>query len=141
MAESIPRFVLDSFALLAYFEAEPGGLAIRQLLESARDQKAQIAFSLINAGEVYYITYREQGAVRGEGILKDMLALPVQLYDAPERRILSAARIKAEHSLSYADAFTVALAQELDAILVTGDPEFRAVEKIVKVMWLESITG
>jgi len=31
----------------------------------------------------------------------------------------------------------VALAQQLDAVVVTGDPEFKSVEGIVRVEWLE----
>ena len=38
--------------------------------------------------------------------------------------MLAAAHIKAGHALSYADAFAVAVAQELDAVMLTGDPEF-----------------
>ncbi len=49
---------------------------------------------------------------------------------------MAAARIKAEHPLSYADAFAAALAQELGASLVMGDPEFKTVESTVNVMWL-----
>ena len=42
--------------------------------------------------------------------------------------------------MSYADAFAIALAQELNATIVTGDPEFRSVEKIVDILWLREIT-
>jgi predicted nucleic acid-binding protein len=38
--------------------------------------------------------------------------------------------------MSYADAFAVALAQELDAPVLTGDPEFRVVERLVQVDWI-----
>lgn len=109
---------------------------MRELLESALDEKAKLAVSFINAGEVYYITSREQGGTRAKEILEDLRALPIQLYDAPEKRILAAAEIKSAHAISYADAFAVALAQELDATLVSGDPEFKNVESIVKMMWL-----
>jgi ribonuclease VapC len=69
-------------------------------------------------------------------MLKDLRALPITLDLVSEERILGAARIKAEHALSYADAFAVALAQELGATVVTGDPEFQNVAAIVNVMWL-----
>lgn len=140
MADNIPIMVLDSFALLAYFEAERGGVHVRELFEQARDDRIKLALSLINAGEVYYITYREKSARRALEILDDLHALPIQLYDATEERILNAAKVKATHSISYADAFAVALAQELDGKLVTGDPEFRALESVVKIMWLPSNT-
>ena len=43
----------------------------------------------------------------------------------PER-VLEAAAIKAQHAVSYADAFAVATAGAHSAVLVTGDPEILA---------------
>ena len=51
-------------------------------------------------------------------------------------RVLSAARIKGKFPISYADAFAVALAQEMSATLITGDPEFKRVQSLVKIIWL-----
>jgi hypothetical protein len=31
----------------------------------------------------------------------------------------------------------VALAKKLDATVITGDPEFRSVEEVVRIEWLE----
>lgn len=50
--------------------------------------------------------------------------------------VLEAARIKALHPLSYADAFAVATAARFGATVVTGDREFEAVEGIVPIEWL-----
>ena len=52
---------------------------------------------------------------------------------------LVAARVKAHHAVSYADAFAVALAQELGATLVSGDPEIRALRGLVPVLWVETV--
>ena len=49
---------------------------------------------------------------------------------------LAAAHLKAQHPISYADAFVVALAQQMQATLLTGDPEFSQVESLVAVEWL-----
>lgn len=40
--------------------------------------------------------------------------------------------------MAYADAFAIAAAQELDATVITNDPEFQAVENLVSVEWLSS---
>ncbi|MFY9672974.1 MAG: PIN domain-containing protein [Terriglobales bacterium] len=48
----------------------------------------------------------------------------------------SAADFKARFKLSLADAFAAALAKERKVELVTGDPEFKALEKEIKVQWL-----
>ena len=47
-----------------------------------------------------------------------------------------AEQVKAHHAVSYADAFAIALAQEKEAPVITGDPEFEKVEYLVKVIWL-----
>ena len=49
-----------------------------------------------------------------------------------------AAIYKATYHLSLADAFAAALAKEKKAELVTGDPEFKALEKEIKVTWLKN---
>lgn len=138
MAEPKKIFVLDSYALFAHFQAESAGAVVQELLEMARDNQTVLALSMINLGEVYYIIFREQGEARAEEILKDMRELPIRLYPATDERVLAAARIKAKHSVSYADAFATGLAQELDATLVTGDPEFKSVESFVQLMWLQN---
>ncbi|MFQ5486069.1 MAG: PIN domain-containing protein [Desulfobacterales bacterium] len=50
--------------------------------------------------------------------------------------IMSASEIKAEYAISYADCFAVATAQKLGASIVTGDPEFKKVESLVKIEWI-----
>lgn len=39
--------------------------------------------------------------------------------------------------MSYADAFAAALSKEKKAGLVTGDPEFKALEKEIDINWLK----
>jgi predicted nucleic acid-binding protein len=47
-----------------------------------------------------------------------------------------AADFKARHKISLADAFAAALAKERNTELVTGDPEFKPLEKEIKINWL-----
>ena len=136
MAEPTPAYVLDSYALLAYFQAEVGGPAVLELVEAARDSKTTLYLSLINAGEMYYLVHRQKSDKEAEELLDDLRHLPLTLCPVTEDRVWAAARLKAAHAISYADAFAVALAQEFNATLVTGDPEFKSVEAIAKVMWL-----
>jgi len=135
VAENSPVFVLDSFAVLAYFQAEDGGERVLELLNNAREDQAELAMSLINAGEVVYLVGRNRGQKTAEALLKDLRELPIKFYEASEERILAAAWIKANHAISYADAFAVGLAQELKATLVTGDPEYKVL-KHLQVLWL-----
>lgn len=86
-AEVTPAYVLDSYALLAYFQAEVGAPMVRTLFEAARDQQAALYLSLINAGEIYYLTYRERGPKWAEMLLKDLRRLPIVLGQTTEERV------------------------------------------------------
>ncbi|MGO9370888.1 MAG: type II toxin-antitoxin system VapC family toxin [Syntrophobacteraceae bacterium] len=131
-----PNFVLDSFALLAYLQAEPASLKVKETLKLARDRDAQVFLSLINLGEIVYTVERKLGEDTSREVLQDVLTLPIEISEVTMERVLSAAHIKGKFPISYADAFAVALAQEMTATLITGDPEFKRVESLVKIMWL-----
>ena len=64
MAETHSIYVLDSFAMLAYFQAEPGGPIVRSLMQAARDRNVTLSMSMINVGEVFYIAARRRTALR-----------------------------------------------------------------------------
>lgn len=129
-------FILDSYAILAYFQAEQGGETVRDILKKAQAGEASTLLSVINLGEIYYIVCRKLGAERARAVIEDISQLPVDLIEAGKARALAAAEIKAQYPLSYADAFAVAAAMEFSAAIVTGDPEFKAVESYASVLWL-----
>ena len=62
--------------------------------------------------------------------------LPIELIEADRPLTLTAAHIKANFPLSYADAFATALGQQEDACILTGDPEFAQVSSLVEIEWL-----
>ncbi|MDA2925143.1 PIN domain-containing protein [Acidobacteria bacterium AH-259-L09] len=62
--------------------------------------------------------------------------LPIQTRDSDREITFAAAHVKAHYAISYADAFAVALAQLRHGTIVTGDPEFEKVEKLVSIEWL-----
>lgn len=135
MADEV--YVLDSFALMAHFEGEPVGVQVLELLEKAENGDITLGISLMNVGEIAYLMSRERGRDSAKSMLADLKILPITFYEATEERILAAAWIKADYPISYADAFAVGLAKELKAKLVSGDPEFESVEKIISMLWLE----
>ncbi len=131
-----PSYVLDSYAVLAYFQAEPAGLKVRDILKQASAGDVQAFLSLINVGEIIYTIGRKLGDETARDILQDVLRLPIQLAEATMDRVLAAASVKAQYAVSYADSFAIALAQELNATVVTGDPEFKQVDSLVSLLWL-----
>ena len=138
MINNASAYVMDSFAILAYFEGESGMARVRTLLTAASEGSLNIYLSIINLGEILYIVEREQGLVAAQRTLGTIDQLPIQIQPADRSVVLAAARLKARYAISYADAFAAAVAQERQAILVTGDPEFEPLEGdgVLKVEWL-----
>ena len=124
------------FALLAYFEDEPGAQRVKAVLAQAARQRAEVYASVVNYGEVVYITEREHGLRAAHNLIAAIDQLPMTVVDVDRRLTLTAAHVKARHPLSYADAFAVALTQARNATLLTADLEFRAVEALVPIEWL-----
>ena len=131
-----PGYVLDSYALLAYLQGEPGGLMVKDLLKKAEAGKVLAFLSLINLGEIIYIIARKRGGEVAKEIQENLLRLPIQLAEVTLDRVMASAHLKARHSISYADAFAASLAKELGGTLVTGDPEFKVVEDQITVLWV-----
>jgi ribonuclease VapC len=127
---------LDSFAALAYLGGEPGMERVEAILRDATHQRCRVAMSVINLGEVLYITEREVGLAQAQEALAALEQLPIDILPPTRERVLAAAHIKANFRLAYADAFAVAGAQELGGIVLTDDPEFEEVEELVGVEWL-----
>ncbi len=128
-----PRFVLDTFALLAYLQDEPPAARIEAILASAEQGKCHLLISLINLGEILYITERRGGVSKAQDSLALIQQLPIEVVPADEQAVFAAAHIKANHALSYADSFAVAVAIENNAVILTDDPEFESVEAIATV--------
>lgn len=131
-------FVLDSFALLAYFRNEQGTETVEQLLNDAAADKKQLFMTNVNAGEVYYIAYRKDGVQKAEIVWNAMQEFPITLIEANMALTYQAANLKARYRLSYADAFAAALTIQKKATLITGDPEFNnlSFEENFKVIFL-----
>jgi predicted nucleic acid-binding protein len=136
MSAEPAHFVLDSFALLAFLEGEAGMARVKEILTDAEKGRCAVYLSWINLGEVLYITEREQGEQKAREVLGHIQVLPIQMLEVPSKLVINAAHIKANHRMSYADAFAVASALETGSTLLTADPEFASVESFVQVEWL-----
>jgi predicted nucleic acid-binding protein len=110
--------VLDSWAVLRYVQGtEPAASAVADLLAAERP-----VISWINLGEVFYVVRRVVGEEAALSAVRDLRDVVVaELPD--DRGVLDAARLKADHPMTYADAFAAATARRHDAELWTGDPE------------------
>lgn len=134
--KSKPRFVLDTFAVLTYLKEESGWQKVRNILWSAAGNKIIIFLNLVNLGELYYIIYREYGALEADKVVNMIKLWPLQLVAVKEELAIIAGRMKAENKISYADAYVLATAMIKKGAIVTGDPEFKPLEDIIAINWL-----
>ena len=132
------EYVLDSYALLAYLEAEPGSDRVRKLLEMAKEGKCRLYMCVVNLGEVMYIVERERGLSKAQETLARIDELPIEIMNVDRTLTLAAAHLKMDCPIAYADCFATALSQIKNASLVTGDPEFRKVKPDcnLQIEWL-----
>lgn len=113
---------------MSFIQAEKVSKKVKGILKQALSNNTVVHLIAINLGEVYYI-----GAM-----IDDIKRLPTRIQDASVERILEAGHIKAQYPLSYADAFSISLALELQMPVITGDPEFKKVKSLVEIIWLMS---
>ncbi|MFH1122301.1 MAG: type II toxin-antitoxin system VapC family toxin [Pseudomonadota bacterium] len=130
--------VLDSFALVSFFHREPGWEQVRSILRDLSSGGEKAVLCRINWGEFYYIVRRRVGKSRADEALLLLEQLPVEITSVDDQLVREAAEIKADYPVAYADAFCIAAAKRVNGKIVTSDPEFKAVEGFVPVLWLKA---
>jgi len=130
--------VLDSWALIAFFEDEPAAAQVERLLQQAAEGKHKLLLCAVNWGEIYYSAMRKVSQEAAEQKAREIAMLPIEIVAVGDDLALArqAAIFKATKTMSYADSFAAALAKLKKAELLTGDPEFREVEGEVGIAWL-----
>jgi ribonuclease VapC len=130
------RYLLDSYAMIAYFEDEPGADRVAKVLRQLVQGKAKGFMSVVNWGEVYYNTMREQGVAEAEKVILQLDKFPIQIVEVNKNLAYEAAKLKGKYRIAYADCFAVALSIRLNASLVTGDPEFKKLREQISIQWI-----
>ena len=132
----IPRYVFDSYALLAFFQKEQGAGMVAELLRQTLAERVAPLINVINLGEIIYLTKRRFGDKKKIEAIGRIHQLSFRVLPAPDELVYMAAELKAEYPISYADCFALASALEQSAALVTGDPEFQRVSHLVQIEWI-----
>jgi ribonuclease VapC len=118
------------------FQKETGHEKVARILAQAMRSGTPEYMDAINLGEIICSTKRAFGDQKKIEVLAHVERLGFRILPIPNDLVFRAAEYKASFSMSYADCFTLASAVEHGAILVTGDPEFRAVEHLVTIAWV-----
>jgi predicted nucleic acid-binding protein len=139
----VAGYVLDTSALLAFVQQEPGGEEVLEILGSrvggevhepapgaVASEAVPVYLPFMTLMECDYQLRRRLGFYESDRLLRMIRAWPVELVESTERWRREAARIKAEHSLSLADAWIAALALLRSARLVHRDPDYDAIRDL-----------
>jgi ribonuclease VapC len=128
--------VLDSHALLKLLRDEPGAETVAKILEKAGQRDQPVHMTEVNYAEVQYMIRRKDGDAAWQTVAGELVSVPIQFHPADRLLANTAADFKTRFKISLADAFAAALAKEKKADLVTGDPEFKALEMEIRIAWL-----
>jgi ribonuclease VapC len=128
--------VLDSYALMAFLQDEPGAEDVEKLLLAAGEGKNHLVMCVVNLGEVWYSTARAVSPEAADHYIQQIQGMDIELVDADWLLTRQAALYKSVGGISYADCFAAALAKFREGELVTGDKEFKKLEGEIKISWL-----
>ncbi len=127
--------VLDTSALLCLKENEPGAAEVEAVLRQ-QGKNETVFISFMSVMELAYILEQEQGETAARQGILQLKQLPIHIVESDQPLGLAAARIKAGHKLSVADAWIAATAERLSATLVHKDPEFKSLAKLIRLRTL-----
>ncbi len=134
-------FVLDAYALLAYFFDEPGGDRIHELIEASGQGTSKLYTSVINVAETLYWTQRRRGTVAFAEIADGLPSLPIEQVNIDHVLSIEAARLKASNPIALADCYAAALALRLGATLITSGSEFREFREFEPQLVIERLNA
>lgn len=128
--------VLDSYALMAFFEDEPGADFVRGLIHKALEGDTSLLMTVVNLGEVWYAIARTNSPEIADQYIHEIKGMGIEIVEADWSLTRQAALFNANGNISYADCFAAALAKLKKAELVTGDKEFKPLEGDIKIAWV-----
>jgi len=139
----LQNYILDACAVLAFLDGEEGAIAVRELLNQARNNQITLAMNAANLIEVYYDRIREVGIEQADMVIQDIYnTFPISIIETINPTIVrEAACFKATGKMSFADTILVATALYTGATIVTCDyVELEPIEKqgIVPFLWIRS---
>ena len=131
------KFILDTSAILTYFEGEEGKETVDIFLVRSAAGEIELLVPFSAAIEFYYINFNSQGEETANQRFAILMSLPVHiLKKIDEPYIIQAGRLKASYPISFADALIAAYAYQENASLVHKDPEYIMLEKEIDLITL-----
>jgi ribonuclease VapC len=122
--------LLDTSALLALRDDEGGAERVAGLLQAAQQGESRCLVCFMSRMEVLDRVWKDEGESKARLADVQLQSLPIAWVACSDGLLEQAAAIKACQSLSLADAWIAAAAQQEGAVLVHKDPEFTPLSRI-----------
>jgi predicted nucleic acid-binding protein len=130
-------YILDSYAIMEFLRQQKSWETVAELFEQSTEGNAKLKIHILNWGEIWYTLIREKGQQIADEFLIDFQSqIDVEIVEFSKSIFERAVQFKSQGNISYSDCFAIAAAVEQNAILVTGDKEFKQFENRVKILWL-----
>ncbi len=132
-------YVVDAQPIVGAYRGEAFRPVVEAVLDQAVAGRLDLRLTSVNAGEILYAVERALGAQVAREALRS-IQMWGDIVNADLELAARAAWLKLRGGISFADCFAAALAHRDGVPLLTGDPEFRRVEDVVQIAWLDSLS-
>jgi PIN domain nuclease of toxin-antitoxin system len=130
-------YVLDSSAVLRYFDDGTGADRVEEILSAGASRRANLTISALQWGEIAGKLRKRFGESDEIRLLGSLLPSEATVVPASADRAVHAAALKVDRSIAYADAFALDLAMDSPGhVLVTADYGFKVVDDLARIEFL-----
>ena len=131
------KILLDAYGLLLFLQKEGPYHVIKTIFRNAQAEDNPVLVNEMSLGEVFHITASVHSIEKAETFMPLLEILPLEIITNCLDDFMQAARIKAQYTIGTVNSLVVATASVRSALLVTGDPEFKKVDGLIPIQWLE----
>jgi len=130
------QFILDACAMLAYLNNENGAGVIGEILERGIRDEVKIFITAMDLADIFYIVLKKEGHDKALKTILLIKNLPVECVGLDEPLLMLAGEIRVQFPLTLGDALVAALAKTRKAKVITGDNDFKSLEKEIECVWI-----
>lgn len=122
--------------MLVLLDNRPSARRIKQLIGETDRFNTTLLASVVNLGEVFYLSWLRHGEQPARDTLDDLSQLPIQVLPVDAPQALKAAELRALHHIPYVDCLAAALSSIHQATLVTSDTDFEKLGRHFPILWV-----
>ena len=119
--------LIDSWAWIEYFKGTNLATKAKEIIESSQ----KILLSTINVSEIYHFLLKNKPD-EAEKLIKFVLSSSF-VISIDSSIALKAAKIKYDKKMGLADALVLATAEENNAMILTGENDFKSIGNVIYI--------